>query len=91
MDCSRKGLQILFRFKHIGNLIELGLMTYIYIKPVIEGVTIKDTNLFLKIAAHQNCDVVVGSLFVSSKSKVTNSPIPSTHPFLLKNQLTKLI
>ncbi|MBL1264142.1 hypothetical protein [Candidatus Methylomicrobium oryzae] len=70
------------RFKHIGNLVELGLMTYIYIKPVIEGVTIKDTNLFLKIALHQKCDVVVGSLFVYSENKVPDSPIPSTQLYI---------
>jgi len=45
-----------------------GLGSYLYIKPVIKGITIQDVAAFSKIIHENSIDVVVGSMFVLDES-----------------------
>jgi len=65
------------RFRYIDNISNWGIVSYIYIKPVIEGVTIKDVNFYVDIAKEKKCDVVVGSIFNNDSASGKLSPIPS--------------
>ncbi|MDS1311492.1 hypothetical protein [Marinobacter xiaoshiensis] len=65
------------RFYHIGDLISLGVVCYIYIKPVIEGVTLKDGLIYSDIANEKGCGVVIGSRFDDSVSDGVPAPIDS--------------
>ncbi|MEC9038606.1 MAG: hypothetical protein VX787_03610 [Pseudomonadota bacterium] len=65
------------RFGYISGLISHGVACYLYIKPVIEGVTIKDGAIYYSIAAENGCGVVIGSRFDESVSDGVPAPIDS--------------
>lgn len=66
------------RFKHLKQLIRMGISTYLYIKPVIDEITILDIDIYKKILMENNCDAVIGSRFVNTPSSDLNSPLSST-------------
>lgn len=74
------------RFCEIAALISNGLRVCIYIKPVLDGVTVKDLNLFSSVIEASGCSVVVGEIFnyTSSASEVAfiKAPIPSVGLYL---------
>lgn len=59
------------RFKTF-DLIKFDIPVILYIKPVIDGVTIKDIDLYKKLIEEKNIsDVVVGSMFTENVSSET--------------------
>ena len=74
------------RFKHISKLISLGVMVCLYIKPVIDSVTLADLSLFCDVIEREKCAVVVGESFSydssGSKEGRLAAPIPSFNLFI---------
>ena len=69
------------RFKSFSVLNNLNIPVILYIKPVLEGITINDLNLYKHyIKKYKIKDVVVGSLFTNNKSE-------EIAPFSTKNKL----
>lgn len=70
------------RFREITELLSNGLKVCIYIKPVLDSVTINDLDLFADVIDRTGCSVVVGDIFnfTSSNSRpdLIKAPIPST-------------
>ncbi len=66
------------RFKYIRDLRLLWVEAFVYIKPVIKGVTIHDKEAFMEIVEDTGCSAVVGSYFVNQVGGVgIKAPIPS--------------
>lgn len=65
------------RFKYLGQIQDMGLKTYLYLKPVIEGITIQDISYYLDMVKRTKCDVVVGSMFCNKTVSGEKSPISS--------------
>ena len=51
------------RFRGIANIKTLGIKIYIYMKPVIDSVTIDDILDYCKILDKHNCQIIVGDEF----------------------------
>lgn len=69
------------RFKDMEKIQNLGINVCLYIKPVLENVTLRDASSFCAVIEQQNCTVIVGESFVytpeNGGSKI-RAPIPST-------------
>ncbi|WP_139044329.1 hypothetical protein [Marinobacterium stanieri] len=65
------------RFRHLKQLISMGILSHLYIKPVIDDITILDLDAYKEILVSTSCDVVVGSRFSKHQNSVLSSPLPS--------------
>lgn len=73
------------RFKAIAALQEMGIGVCLYIKPVLDGITILDFEMFCEVLEHSGCPVVVGEQFVPgvhTGENQTKAPIPSEGLFV---------
>ena len=62
------------RFKSFENLKDLNIPLVLYLKPILENITYKDIDLYLKfIKKYDIKDVVIGSIF---KKKESNETVP---------------
>lgn len=65
-DCPQK------RFKTFGNLKKLGIPVILYMKPILQGITIKDVDSYKEfIKTYGIKDVVVGSIFTERENAET--------------------
>lgn len=65
------------RFSSFEIIKKLGIPTYLYLKPILKGVTIKDLDAYKTIVKEYAVSgVVVGSHFISNKATLDNKTAP---------------
>lgn len=67
-----------FRSFEISKLQNIPM--YLYIKPVLPGITIKDLNKYIKIIEEYNINVIIGEMFTSTRSAI-KAPIGNNRLF----------
>lgn len=65
------------RFSSFEIIKKLGIPTYLYLKPILKGVTIKDLDTYKNIVKEYAVSgVIVGSHFISNKVTIDNKTAP---------------
>lgn len=68
------------RFKEMAGIKNKGINVCLYIKPVLDSVTLHDALKFCSVIEEQNCSVIVGERFFYAENNVggmVKAPIPS--------------
>lgn len=88
-----------FRFQSFKNCKSNGMNACLYIKPVLQGITIKDIEKYTSIVIAENVDVVVGDIFIEDQNQFHATPSPISDLLIvehnsdchyIKNSLSKV-
>lgn len=63
------------RFKSFDITSKYNIPMYLYIKPMLPNITIKDSSQYIAIIKEYNINVILGEIFTTKKSDKKNAPI----------------